>query len=90
MESKDIQDVQLYARGYDSGYKIRLYNEELYSRIESVFKGKSDEYSQAFIEGTKEAEKELEKKKEQKVDKNREDLQNIRNRNQDKGKDIER
>lgn len=93
MESKDIKDVQLYAKAYDAGYKVKLYNPELFERIESVFKGKPDEYSQAFIEGSREAEKELEKKKEQqRVDKSKDDLKNLRDRNQskDKGKDIER
>jgi hypothetical protein len=89
MEEKEIKDPMLYAKAYDAGYKIKFYNPELYERIESVFKGKGDEYSRGFLEGVKQADIELEKKK---VEKNKEDLQNIRNKNQSKerGKDIER
>ncbi len=84
MEEKDIKDPMLYAKAYDAGFKIKQYNPELYERIESVFKSKGDEYSRGFLEGVKEAEKELEKKK---VEKNKEDLQNIRNKNLSKDKD---
>lgn len=89
MEEKDIKDPMLYAKAYDAGFKIKQYNPELYERIESIFTGKSDEYSRGFLEGSKQAEVEIEKKK---VEKNKEDLQNIRNKNQgkEKGKDIER
>lgn len=89
MDEKDIKDPMLYAKAYDAGFKIKQYNPELYERIESVFKGKQDEYSRGFLEGVKQAEVELEKKK---VEKNKEDIQNIRNKNQgkEKGKDIER
>ena len=86
MEEKDIKDPMLYAKAFDSGFKIRQYNPELYERIESVFKGKNDEYSRGFLEGVKEADKEIEKKK---VEKNKDDLQNIRNKNQGKEKDKE-
>jgi hypothetical protein len=84
MEEKDIKDPILYAKAYDAGFKIKMYNPDLYERIESVFKGKNDEYSRGFLEGVKQAEVELEKKK---VEKNKDDLQNIRNKNQDKDKD---
>jgi hypothetical protein len=77
MEEKDIKDPMLYAKAYDAGFKIKQYNPELYERIESVFKSKGDEYSRGFLEGVKEAEKV----------KNKEDLQNIRNKNQSKEKD---
>ena len=89
MEEKDIKDPMLYAKAYDAGFKIKQYNPELYELIESVFKGKYDEYSRGFLEGVKQAEAELEKKK---VEKNKDDLQNIRNKNQgkEKGKDFER
>ena len=84
MDEKDIKDPMLYAKAYDAGFKIKQYNPELYERIESVFKGKQDEYSRGFIEGIKQAEIEIEKKK---VEKNKEDLQNIRNKNNGKEKD---
>ena len=89
MEEKDIKDPMLYAKAYDAGFKIKQFNPELYERIESVFKGKGDEYSRGFLEGVKQAEVEIEKKK---LEKNKEDLQNIRNKNQtkDKSKNIER
>ena len=91
MDEKNIKDEQLYKRAFDAGFKLRLYNEDLYTKVVGVFKDKSDEYSVAFLEGSKEAEKEAElKKSKQKTDKNKEDLQNIRNRQSDKGKDIER
>ncbi len=81
MEEKDIKDPMLYAKAYEAGFKIKLYNPELYDRIESVFNGNSDEYSRGFLEGVKEAEKEIEKKK---VEKNMDELQNIRNKKQSK------
>lgn len=89
MDEKDIKDPMLYAKAYDAGFKIKQYNPELYERIESVFKGKQDEYSRGFLEGVKQAEVELEKKK---IEKNKEDLQGIRNKNheRDRNKDISR
>lgn len=87
MKETDIKDPMLYAKAYDAGYKIKLYNGELYERIESVFKGKGDEYSRGFLEGVKQADIELEKKK---VEKNKDDLQNIRNKGKEKDKGIDR
>lgn len=90
MQDKEIQDIQLYAKAFDAGYKIMLYNKELYEKIEHVFKDKKDEYSIGFLKGVDKAIQEIEQKKDQLVEKNREELQNIRNRNQNKEKGIDR
>lgn len=78
-----------YQKGFEAGYKLRMYNNDLLTRIMDSFK-KGDSYSDGLFEGIKEAEKELEKKKQQdKTDSNLKGIEEIRkNKSNGKEKDM--
>ena len=81
-----------YQKGFESGYKLRMYNNDLLTRVMDAFK-KGDSYADGVFEGIKEAEKELEKKKQlEKADSNLKGIEEIRKnksntKDKDKGKD---
>lgn len=93
METPSKETLE-YAKGFESGYKLRMYNNDLLIRIMDSFKA-GDSYSDGVFEGIKEAEKELEKKKEQDKTKDRSkenllEIQNIRKNKIEKDRSIEK
>ena len=88
METTPTSESLETQKGFEAGYKLRLYNQDLLSKIIDSFKA-GDPYSDGLFAGIKQAEQELAKQKEEQTQK-KEERTNELKQLRDKGKEQEK